>query len=45
MLQKIREDQATLLVVLPVWPTQGWFPQVLELMEEAPLLLLKNTKI
>lgn len=34
MLQKIQEDRATLLVILPLWPTQVWFPKALQLLVE-----------
>lgn len=31
VLQKIRNDGATVIVVVPQWPTQVWFPVFLEM--------------
>lgn len=42
ILEKIMEDQATLMVVLPLWPTQVWFPTVLQLLVDYPVLLPQN---
>lgn len=39
VLKKIQEDKATLLVILPLWPTQPWFPRALQLLVEEPVLL------
>ena len=39
VLQKIQEDSGTLLVILPLWPTQPWFPSALRLLIRPPLLL------
>lgn len=39
VLKKIQEDKATLLVVLPLWPTQPWFPTALQLLVAEPVLL------
>ena len=39
VLKKIQEDKATLLVVLPLWPTQTWFPTALQLLVAEPVLL------
>ncbi|KZS06472.1 Uncharacterized protein APZ42_030056 [Daphnia magna] len=38
-LGKIRKDQAELTLVAPYWPTQPWFPSLLELACERPLLI------
>ena len=38
MLQKM-QDRATLLIILPLWPTQVWFPKALQLLVEDPVLL------
>ena len=38
-LTKITRDQATVTMVLPLWPTQLWFPRMLNLLI-APILLL-----
>ena len=37
--KKIREDKATLLVILPLWPTQTWFPRALQVLVAEPILL------
>ena len=42
VLRKLQEDQATLLVVLPLWPTQVWFPRALQLLVLAPFLLPRH---
>lgn len=39
VLQKIQEDEATVLTILPLWPTQVWFPTALHLLAAAPVLL------
>lgn len=39
MLKKLREDKATLLTVLPLWPTQVWFPSALHLLAATPFIL------
>lgn len=42
VLEKIQEDKATLLVVLPLWPTQIWFPGALQLLVADPVLLPRH---
>ncbi|KAK3881370.1 hypothetical protein Pcinc_014187 [Petrolisthes cinctipes] len=39
MLKKIREDEASVISILPLWPTQSWFPLALKLLVESPVLL------
>lgn len=39
VLRKIREDGVTVMTILPLWPTQGWFPFALMLLAESPVLL------
>ena len=41
VLAKVRQDQACILLIAPVWTTQVWFPPVLSLLVERPLLLPK----
>ena len=41
-LQKIQEDEATGILVCPVWTTQPWFPVVMMLLIEEPILLPKS---
>ena len=43
--QKIREDGAECIVVAPVWPTQTWFPQLLELLIDVPVILPRSKKL
>ena len=38
-LQKIRQEQATVLLIAPVWPTQTWYPWLLEMVVHFPTLL------
>ena len=39
VLRKVEVDQATLLVVAPVWQGQPWFPKLLQLSIRNPILL------
>ena len=39
VLQKIREDAATGLLLLPLWPTQPWFPVKMQLLINHPSAL------
>jgi len=38
-LAKIRKEKATLILVCPLWPTQPWFPLLLELAADVPRIL------
>jgi hypothetical protein len=38
-LAKVRLEQATLVMVAPVWNAQVWYPQILGMLIEVPLLL------
>jgi hypothetical protein len=38
-LEKIRREKANLVMVCPVWPSQPWFPILLELTCDVPVLL------
>ena len=42
VIKKIREDQATGLLVVPNWPTQSWYPQVMQLLTDHPRVLPKR---
>ena len=42
VLQKIQQDQATGLVVVPFWPTQTWWPPLTRMLIQAPLVLPKR---
>jgi len=45
VLQKVYRDKCTLLLVTPLWMTQPWYPQALELSCMIPLLLPKQNRI
>ena len=38
-LAKVRKDQADLLIITPVWPAQPWYPILLGMLIEPPILL------
>lgn len=38
-LQKISQEEAEAILVAPVWPTQTWFPGLLKMLIDCPLLL------
>ncbi len=44
-LQKIQQDQATALMVLPLWPTQSWFTRLLGLLTQDPVLIPQGDNI
>jgi hypothetical protein len=39
VLQKVIHDRAEMILIAPVWPTQAWYPTLLELLVAKPLLL------
>ena len=39
VLAKIRHDKAVVLLIAPVWPTQSWYPLLLQLSIVRPILL------
>ena len=39
VLAKIRNDKALVLLIAPVWTTQNWYPLLLQLAVEQPILL------
>ena len=39
VLAKIRHDEAVVLLIAPVWPTQSWYPLLLQLSTGQPILL------
>jgi hypothetical protein len=39
VLHKIMADKATVLLIVPLWPTRPWFPQALQLLADIPRLL------
>ncbi len=38
-LHKIRREEADVIAILPWWPRRGWFPLVLSLLVDLPVLL------
>ena len=43
-LQKIEMEKAEAIVVAPLWTTQTWFPKILRLLIDFPLLLPRKQK-
>ncbi len=43
--QKIRQDKAQAVMVVPVWTTQAWFTNLLKLLIQEPVLLPRMDKI
>ena len=39
VLNKVQQDQETLVLVAPVWKSQPWYPKLLEMMVDFPILL------
>ena len=44
VLQKIKEEQATGLIVVPYWATQAWWPSLMNMLIQKPLLLPRMKK-
>ena len=42
-LQKIQQDRASVLLVLPLWPTRAWFPRALQMLMDTPRLLPRHS--
>ena len=42
VLQKVREDHAEGIVVVPLWPTQPWYPVIMTMLVRKPCLLPKS---
>ena len=45
LLAKIRSDSARGIFILPVWPTQPWFPAMLHLLAANPVMLLQSENL
>jgi hypothetical protein len=41
-LRKLQQDRATVLMILPLWPTRSWFPRALHLLVDKPRLLPRH---
>ena len=42
VLQKVREEESTRLVVVPKWPAQPWWPYLMRMVIEDPVILLNK---
>ena len=45
VLKKVRSQRSDLILVAPVWVTQLWYPLLLELAVEVPILLPKHVEV
>ena len=43
--QKLEEDQAEGIVIIPHWPSQPWYPKVMHLAVTAPLILPRENSV
>ena len=41
-LRKVKSDQATGVLICPIWPTQPWFPLIMKMLVNSPLILPPN---
>ena len=44
-LQKVEQDRASGIMICPVWPTQAWFPVIMTMLVEEPILLRKKSDL
>ena len=44
-IRKIREDQARGIIIAPLWPTQIWFPRLMQILIKNPILLPKKNRL
>jgi hypothetical protein len=44
-LQKIQRDRAEVLMIVPLWPTQLWYPMLMEMLIDYPVLLTHRTNL
>ena len=45
VLLKVQSDRATIVLITPLWHTQAWFPALLELIVDYPILLPQEQQI
>jgi hypothetical protein len=45
VLQKIQEDQASGILVIPYWPTQIWWPKAMNMIVQQPIVLPKSKEL
>ena len=44
-LQKVRQERATIVLIAPVWPTQVWYPWLLGMLIQCPILLPSHEEL
>lgn len=44
-IRKIKTDKASGLIVAPYWPTQVWFPALMEILTDNPIVINRKKKI
>ena len=44
-LKKVREEKASLVLVVPIWRSQPWYPALLELLVDNPQILLEDPEL
>ena len=44
-LQKIKIERSSILLIAPVWPTQSWYPVLLESLVDIPMLLPQDQNL
>ena len=44
-LKKVREERASLVLVAPIWRSQPWYPALLELLTDYPVVLPRNPEL
>ena len=45
VLQKVEADQASVILIVPQWTTQPWFPVLMRLLIQEPLVLPRERKV
>jgi hypothetical protein len=45
ILQKVEHEQSTITLIAPLWPAQPWYPKLLSLLTEPPVLLPQATRL
>ena len=45
VLKEIKDDAARVIVILPFWPTQAWFPKMTHMLINKPILLPRMRKL
>ena len=44
-IRKIKTDKASGLIIAPYWPTQIWFPSLMEILTDNPILIPRKTNL